>query len=98
MGNIAEILHARGQLDEALRIRQEEQLPVFERLGDMRSLLVCQTNLAQLYAKRGYEVDRPKIDKLLRDAHAAAEELQLPQAAQIAGIYKKIFERGLDDQ
>ncbi len=35
-GKIAEILQARGELDEALRIRREEQLPVFERLGDVR--------------------------------------------------------------
>jgi hypothetical protein len=35
-GRIADILQARGQLDEALRIRQEEELPVYERLGDVR--------------------------------------------------------------
>ena len=33
-GEIADILYARGELDEALRIRREEELPVFERLGD----------------------------------------------------------------
>jgi len=27
-------LQARGQLDEALKIRNEEQLPVYERLGE----------------------------------------------------------------
>ena len=36
MGKIADILQARGQLDEALQIRNEEQLPVYERLGDVR--------------------------------------------------------------
>ncbi|MGC8470153.1 MAG: hypothetical protein ACP5NI_09645, partial [Acetobacteraceae bacterium] len=34
-GRIADILQARGQLDEALRIRREEQLPVYDRLGDV---------------------------------------------------------------
>ena len=36
MGQIADILQARGQLDEALKIRNEEELPVYERLGDVR--------------------------------------------------------------
>ena len=36
MGQIADILQARGELDEALRIRREEELPVYERLGDVR--------------------------------------------------------------
>ena len=37
MGKIADILQTRGELDEALRIRREEELPVYERLGDVRS-------------------------------------------------------------
>ena len=94
-GKIADILQDRGQLDEALRIRQEKELPVYERLGDERSLLVCRTNLAQIYAERGHEVDRPKIDNLLRDAHAAAQDMRLPEAEQIAGIYQRIFGHGL---
>src|SRR3712207_7252637 len=39
-GKIADILQARGELDEALRIRREEELPVYERLGDVRSAAV----------------------------------------------------------
>ena len=39
---------ARGQLDEALRIRQEEQLPVYERLGDVRSKAVTQGKIADI--------------------------------------------------
>jgi tetratricopeptide (TPR) repeat protein len=91
MGQIAGILQARGQLDEALRILQEEELPVYERLGDVRSLLIGRTNLALLYTQRGQKVDRPTVDKLLREAHAAAQEMQLPEAEQIAGIYEGIF-------
>ena len=41
MGKIADILQARGETDEALRIRQEEELPVYERLGDVRSRSVA---------------------------------------------------------
>jgi len=33
LGKIADVLADRGELDEALRIRGEEQLPVYERLG-----------------------------------------------------------------
>jgi hypothetical protein len=40
MGKIADILQARGELDEALRIRREEELPVYDRLGDVRSKAV----------------------------------------------------------
>ncbi|MGH8476535.1 MAG: hypothetical protein ACRER2_12310, partial [Methylococcales bacterium] len=36
----ADILQACGQLDEALRIREQEQLPVFEKLGDERETAV----------------------------------------------------------
>ncbi len=35
-GKIADILTQRGQLEEALRIRTEEELPVYEHLGDVR--------------------------------------------------------------
>ena len=39
-GEIAALLFRRGKLDEALRIRREEELPVYERLGDVRSRAV----------------------------------------------------------
>jgi CHAT domain/AAA ATPase domain len=40
-GEIADILAGRGELDEALRIRREEQLPVYERLGEVRARESC---------------------------------------------------------
>lgn len=36
-GMIADIFTARGQLDDALKIMQEEELPVYEKLGDIHS-------------------------------------------------------------
>lgn len=45
-GQIADILQARGKLDEALRIRTQEQLPVYECLGDVGGMLVCRTKIA----------------------------------------------------
>jgi phosphopentomutase len=53
MGKIADVLQARGQLDEALRIRQEEQLPVYERLGDVRSKAVTMGKIADVLQARG---------------------------------------------
>ena len=52
-GEIADILQSRGQLDEALRIRLEEELPVYERLGDVRSKAVTQGNIADILQSRG---------------------------------------------
>ncbi|MFJ5561723.1 CHAT domain-containing protein, partial [Streptomyces sp. NPDC093250] len=39
-GKIADILQRRGEVDEALRIRREVALPVFERIGDTREVAV----------------------------------------------------------
>jgi tetratricopeptide (TPR) repeat protein len=52
-GDIADILSARGDLDEALRIRREEQLPVYERLGDVRERAVTMGNIADILYSRG---------------------------------------------
>ena len=52
-GAIADILSSRGDLDEALRIRREEQLPVYERLGDVRSLAATMGKIADILSSRG---------------------------------------------
>jgi tetratricopeptide (TPR) repeat protein len=52
VGTRADILQARGQLDEALRIREQEELPVYEKLGDVRSLLVGRTKLAIFFIRK----------------------------------------------
>lgn len=52
-GQIADILHARGQFDEALRIRTEEELPVHERLGDVREKDVTMSKIAEIMQERG---------------------------------------------
>ncbi|WP_437493492.1 metallophosphoesterase [Sorangium sp. So ce1014] len=56
----ADIFEARGQLDEALRIRREEELPVFERLGDVRSRAVTLGKIADIFEARG------QLDEALR--------------------------------
>ncbi len=61
LGRIADILQARGQLDEALRIRREEELPVYERLGDVRSKAVTMGKVADILQARGQLVDALRI-------------------------------------
>ena len=56
----ADILQARGQLDEALRIRRDEELPVYERLGDVRSKAVTMGQIADILHARG------QLDEALR--------------------------------
>jgi esterase/lipase superfamily enzyme len=86
LGKIADILQARGQLDEALKIRNEEQLPVYERLGDVRSLLVGRANLAINLLQRGADGDRDEAGRLLALALGDAQRLGLPEASQIEQI------------
>ena len=47
-GRIASILETRGDLDKALRIRKEEQIPVYERLGEVRSLAIARGQTADI--------------------------------------------------
>ena len=53
MGKIADILQARGQLDEALKIRTEEELPVYQQLGDVRERAVTMGKIATILEERG---------------------------------------------
>ncbi|MET3133123.1 tetratricopeptide (TPR) repeat protein/predicted MPP superfamily phosphohydrolase [Oxalobacteraceae bacterium GrIS 1.11] len=59
-GQIADILEARGELDEALRIRREEELPVYDRLDDVRSRAVTMGQIADILEARG------ELDEALR--------------------------------
>ncbi|MEK6608696.1 MAG: hypothetical protein AABZ30_13635, partial [Myxococcota bacterium] len=88
-GLIADILMARGELDEALRICREEELPVYERLGDVRERLVAQANIALLLLRRARRGDREEASGLLAGARAAAERMRLPEARQIQSIQEK---------
>src|SRR5207245_858062 len=59
-GRIADILVQRGELDEALRIRRDAELPGYTRLGDVRSIAVTQGQIADILAQRG------ELDEALR--------------------------------
>jgi len=65
----ADILFSRGELDEALRILTEEELPVYERLGDVRELAVTQGKIAQILhsqgqAKEAYELHMARLQPM----------------------------------
>ena len=47
-------------MDEALRIRTEEEIPVYERLGDARSLAMARGQVADVLVARG------ELDEALR--------------------------------
>ena len=79
MGRIADILQARGALDEALRIRREEELPVYERLGDVRSRAVTMGRIADILQARG------ALDEALR----IRREEQLPVYERLGDVRER---------
>ena len=105
-GEIADILSARGDLDEALRIRREEELPVYERLGDVRSKAVTMGQIADILSARGDldEALRIYIDECLPVAMATKDldgiaharfscaQLRLKRGGLEAGEMQTIYE------
>ncbi|GGN65415.1 hypothetical protein GCM10010112_26770 [Actinoplanes lobatus] len=67
-GDLAEILFLRGGYDEALRIRHEIELPVYQRLGDTRAIAIAWGRIADIHYQRG------EYDEALR----IRQEVQLP--------------------
>jgi len=53
VGRRAGILQYQGELDEALRIRREEELPIYERLGDRRLYAVTMGRIASILQQQG---------------------------------------------
>lgn len=78
-----------GELEEALRIRREEELPVYERLGDVRELLVGRVNMAILLLRSDNDEARLEAAGLLRSALTDARRLGIPEADRIARIMEQ---------
>jgi tetratricopeptide (TPR) repeat protein len=53
LGAMADILFRRGELDEAERIYREEELPVYEKVADLRERAVAWGNIADILFRRG---------------------------------------------
>ena len=84
MGQIADVLQGRGDTDEALRIRREEQLPVYERLGDVRSRAVTMGKIADILQGRG------ETDEALR----IRREEQLPVFERLGDVRSRAVTMG----
>ncbi|MFO7561329.1 MAG: hypothetical protein R6X02_01695, partial [Enhygromyxa sp.] len=84
LGHVADILFARGDLDEALRIRNEEELPVYERLGDVRSRAVTLGKVADILFARG------DLDEALR----IRNEEQLPAFERLGDVRSRAVTLG----
>jgi len=84
MGKIADIYYRRGRLDEALKIRQEEQLPVYELLDDVRSRAVTKGNIADIYYRWG------QLDEALK----IRREEQLPVYERLGDVRERAVTLG----
>jgi tetratricopeptide (TPR) repeat protein len=80
LDELAELYRVMGQLDEALRIRTEDQLPVYERLGDIDGIANVRFRRAQTRFARGdHETEgRNSIDEDLSAALAILRKLGRP--------------------
>ena len=81
---IAGILETRGELDEALRIRTEEELPVYERLGDVRSRAITEGRIADILEARG------ELDEALR----IRVEEELPVYERLGDVRSRAIAQG----
>ena len=84
MGKIADILQARGELDEALRIQREEVLPACEYLGEVRGKAVTMGKIADILEARG------ELDEALR----IRQQEELPAYEQLGDVRSKAVTMG----
>ncbi|MFO1205936.1 MAG: hypothetical protein U1E63_09470 [Burkholderiales bacterium] len=84
MGRIADILQTRGELDEALRIRREEELPVYKQLGDVHARAVTMGKIADILRSRG------ELDEALR----IRREEQLPVYERLGDVRSRAVTMG----
>jgi hypothetical protein len=90
LGKIADVLARRGELDEALRIRTEEELPAYVRLDSLRDVIVGRVNVALVLLKRGRGEDIPVARDHLVWSFQAAAERGYKEADEIADIFRKL--------
>jgi hypothetical protein len=90
MARIADVLSARGETEEALRIYHEEVLPVFERLGDAQATIDCRIKLSRELIRRGQAGDRSEARAHLETARGEAERLRLRGSAVIKDLLESL--------
>ena len=88
---IAALLVAQGQLDEAIRIWRSEVVPALATLGDQRALLMTQANLAITLLRTQKSEHRPEALTLLTAALTSAVDLNLPvEAEQLRDLFRQL--------
>jgi len=107
LDELAGLLASIGELDEALRIRQEEELPVYERLGDVRERAVTLGKIADVFQARGQydealrirqEEELPVYERL-GDVRARAVTLgQIADVLQARGQYDEALRIRQEEQ
>jgi tetratricopeptide (TPR) repeat protein len=89
LDELAGLLESLGQLDEALRIRREDQLPLYEKLGDVRRRAMTMGKIAYVLQARG-ELDEAlhmlKEDVLPQFANPVDVRLRAVTMGKIADI------------
>ncbi|MGR9051680.1 MAG: hypothetical protein ACU84J_03445, partial [Gammaproteobacteria bacterium] len=73
---------------------QEEVLPIYERLGDVRLLVVGRANLAMLLLQQDATGHAERIAELLFTALADARRLKIPEAGQIEAVLRQLGRNG----
>ena len=96
LGDIARLLAARGELNEALKL-DEESLAIFEALGDMREEAITLSNTARLLVARG-EVDQALKLHQRRLAIFAALGDKRTRAIRLADSARLLAAKGEMDQ
>jgi hypothetical protein len=81
---LADLMRTRGEVDEALRIRTEEELPVYQRLGDVRDMAVTQGRIADIL------MDRGQLDEALR----IRTEEELPVYQRLGAVREMAVTQG----
>ena len=96
--SIADIAYHRDDYDEALRIRREIELPVYERLGDTRSTAITWGQIADIAYERGDYDEALRIYRT--EALPRLERLGDAQMTAIAWgkIADVLFQRGSYDE
>jgi tetratricopeptide (TPR) repeat protein len=88
-GDLADIHMQRGQLDAALVIRTEKQLPVFDQLGDVRSAAATHGKIALIYQAQG---NAEAAVREMGQAYSTLAELKDANALTIGGeIYAQML-------
>ena len=93
-GRMADLVAMRGDLSEAIRIRREEELPVYEGLGDMRLYALTKGEIADALTWRGDFADALRIRQ--DEELPIYEELGLERLAAVTKgrIADLLFEQG----